>query len=279
MSRASLPLVLFVLAALALPAGAAPRLPAPRLQSGKAPAAAPISVPGPVAAQPLPPIDSVPRPVEAGFIQTVSEKPRLAIVFDGQPRELNNQLARNLEATRRFAVVSAPASLVGARSRLGPGITPAVSQSLRKSANVDMVLRCDVRDAAGELKASMRLLDLRNGDVSRELAAFGRASTVGVLAKQLATFVRRAAPLRCYVRALNDDGIVLDLGSADGMAAGATFQVVRHPQNLKPLEVGLVRVTTIDAYTARAEVESTGRGLTVAPGDVAIEQTGEMALN
>lgn len=228
----------------------------------------------------LPPMDSVPKPVNAGFQETVDEKPRLAILLKGTPREFGNQLTRALAGTRRFDVMDkAPQAIANAWPKLVPGIPMAQCRTLRNATHVDRVLLCDLHESGGELRVGTRLVWLDNGEVTRELALFGRSTAAKTLALQLATYVRRAMPLRCQVRSLADDHVVLDLGESSGMQKGSTFHVLRYTTNVTPVEIGTVRVTTLEPFSAKAEVEDAGKGLTVAPGDVAVEESSELALN
>lgn len=242
-----------------------------------------LAVATPVAAAPsqgLPPMDSVPRPVYAGFANTEEDKPRLAVLMRGTPREFLTQLTKALIATRRFEVIgTAPPGLVSAWNKLVPGISLPTCRQLRKSTRVDRVLVCDLKETAGEVKVTTRLVWLDNGEVTRDLALFGKSTAAKTLALQLATFVRRATPIRCQIKSLADDHLVLDLGETSGMVKGTVFDVVRYANNLKPVEVGTVRVTALEPFISRAEVEEAAKDLTPQPGDVAIEQTSEMALN
>jgi hypothetical protein len=247
-------------------------------QAAAKPPAAPKPAPAGAQTQAFPPIESVPHPINAGFAETPEERPRLAVLLKGTPAEFGKQLLKALELTRRFEMVDAPADLVNARSALQPGITVAQCRALRQKTKVDRVLICDLREATGDVRVNTRMIWLDNGEVSREMAMFGKSTAAKTLALQLATFVRRETPLRCLVRALAEDHVVLDLGETSGMIKGTTFQVIRYATNLKPLTIGTVRVTALEPFAARAEVEDAAKDQAVAPGDVAIEQTSEMGL-
>ena len=227
----------------------------------------------------LPGMDKVPRPVPAGFAETSEERPRLVVMVTGTPREFERQLGLALDATHRFDMKAAPAALVAARAKLGPGISVGQARQLRAATSVDRVLMVDLRETAGELRVSTRMVWLDNGEVTRELALFGKSTNARTLAIQLATFVRRATPLRCQVRALVEDHVVLDLGASNGVREGAVFQIVRHASNLKPTLIGTVRVTATEPFAAKAEIEDAVKEFEIAPGDVAIEQSSELALN
>lgn len=242
--------------------------------------AAPASDPFKMAPAPrLPDLRSVPAPVPAVFVETAAEKPRLAILFDGTPPEFSKQLGKWLDETHRFAVVGEPGGLAQFKPKLAPGLMLPDALKIRGTTKVDMVVTCTAKAVLGDLTAVARLTDLRTGEVSRELAIFGKNNEVKTLARTLATYVRQAAPLRCLVHEASEDEILLDLGANDGMKAEATFQILRYPQNLRPVPVATVKLTRLDAFRSHAEVEDARPGMTVAPGDVAVEETGDLALN
>jgi hypothetical protein len=262
--------IMLVLAALL---GAAPALAAdPKL----APTPNPFIMPK---APDFPKLDTLQAPIPAKLIETSAEKPRLAVVSSGTPKEFEDQLIKSLDAMHRFAVITpAPQALTAARPTLGASMLPANAARLRAAAKVDMAVTCDVKSTNNELRASARLADLRTGDVSRELAIFGGTKEVKTLAATLASYIRGAAPIRCLVRAASEDEIVLDLGANDGMRPETTFQVLRYPQNLRPVPVATVKLTRLDKFRAHAEVEDAAPGMTVAPGDVAVEETGDLSM-
>jgi hypothetical protein len=226
----------------------------------------------------LPDLRSVPAPVPGVFVETATEKPRLAIIFDGNPPEFAKQLGDSLDRTRRFAVVAAPGSLVQNKPKLAPGLSLQDAQKIRATTKIDMAVVCTSKYVTSQLTAAARLADLRTGEVSRELGIFGQNEGVQALARTLALYVRQAAPLRCLVRAAGEDEILLDLGANDGMKNESTFQILRYPQNLRPVPVATVKLTKVDPFRAHAEVEEARPGMTVQPGDVAVEDTGDLAL-
>ena len=85
-------------------------------------------------------------------------------------------------------------------------------------------------------------------------------------------------PLRCKVKALLEDRVVLDMGANNGMLKDSIYQVIRYEHNVVPVTIGTVRVTATAPFSASAEVEDAAKDLSIAPGDVAIEQTGGMGL-
>ncbi|MDB5099106.1 MAG: hypothetical protein JWM80_3527 [Cyanobacteria bacterium RYN_339] len=258
---------------LATPASAAPK-PAPKPGAPNT-SVDPYKVPP---APPLPSLDKVPRPVPGVFVETTAEKPRLAILFSGTPPEFTNRLGDALEATHRFSVVVAGTALDSAKPKLVPGLMLPAALAIRNSTRIDMAVTCTSLATAGELRAKARLVDLRTGEVSRELAIFGQNSDVRTLAKTLALYIRQAAPLRCLVNHTSEDEILLDLGKNDGVQEESIFRVVRYPQNLIPVPVATVKVTKTDAFRTHAEVEESRPGFTIAPGDVAIEDTGDLKI-
>lgn len=208
---------------------------------------------------------------------TVDEKPRLAIAISGAPPAFLRALGAKLAATRRFQVVEGQAAQT-ARGRLG-GIplnatfTPADAAKARRAASVELLLDGRYQAPAGQLRVTARLFDFRTGEFSRDLAMLGDASGADALAGQLAGFVRHAAPLRCRVKDLEEDQLIVDLGAADGVTEGTLFRVYRHPANMQPRELGLVRVTAVQPFASRAEVEEAPKGTTFERGDVLVEKT------
>ena len=126
----------------------------------------------------------------------------MAVLVRGTPREFGDQLKRALEQTHRFDMVDkVPKVLASNWARLVPGITVAQCRALRQSTKVDRVLVCDLHEELGELHVRTRMVWLDNGEVTREMAMFGKSTAAKTLALQLATFVRRATPLRCQIKA------------------------------------------------------------------------------
>ncbi len=211
--------------------------------------------------------------------ETVAEKPRLTVSLAGSP-EFTAALKTSLAATKRFVIVDKPSlknTLSAASISLSPAITVQQSRRARALAGTDLVLEGTLKSGPS-VQVTTRLFDLRNGEFSRDLSLFGEAGSTKALAGQLATYVRRSVPLRCLIRTMAEDVAILDLGEADGVTVGSFFKVYRHPANTQPVEIGLLRVTQLEAFGARAEVEETKAGQTVGMGDTLVEQTSELNL-
>lgn len=208
---------------------------------------------------------------------TVDDKPRLAVAITGAPADFTRNLGAKLAATKRFQVVDGAA----ARRSLGgltlnAAFTPADAARARKAANVELLL--DGRWAGGgaaNVRVAVRLFDFRTGEFSRDLSLLGDAKSTDALAGQLAGFIRHAAPLRCLVKDLEEDQLIVDLGEADGVTVGTLFRAYRHPANMKPRELGLVRITDVTPFASRAEVEEAPKGTTFERGDVLVEKTAD----
>ena len=54
---------------------------------------------------------------------------------------------------------------------------------------------------------------------------------------------------------------------------------LKMPLNLKPREIGLIRVIKADPFASSAEVESTIQGVTLEQGDTVVEQTAGYVLS
>ena len=73
--------------------------------------------------------------------------------------------------------------------------------------------------------------------------------------------------------------MVLDVGETNGVIKGTVFQVTRHANAEHPLSIATIRVTSLEPFSAKADIEDTAKDLTIAPGDSAVEQTDDLALN
>jgi hypothetical protein len=211
--------------------------------------------------------------------ETVTDKPRLVVLLP--PNAFTTKLKNELVATRRFDLVE-KSNLKGLlqqkRISLSAKLSVEQSRQALAIAGADMVLDGSVQSGSG-LRVTGRLFDLRNGEITRDLSLLGEANDTEVLAKQLAAFVRHSAPIRCLVKDMNEDTVVLDLGAMDGVVPGSKYKVFRYPQNLKPREIGAVRVTKVDPFASSGEVESTASGITLESGDVLVEQTSAYVLS
>lgn len=211
---------------------------------------------------------------------TVDEKPRLAIVISGAPAAFTRALGAKLAATKRFMIVEGNAAQAARNSlrgiQLSAAFTPADAAKARAQAKVELLLDGRWQSAGGTNgRVTTRLFDFRTGEFSRDLSLIGDTTGADVLAGQLASFVRHAAPLRCLVKDLEEDQLILDLGTADGVVEGTLFRVYRHPMNMKPRELGVVRITAVQPFAARAEVEEAPKGTTFERGDVLVEKTAD----
>jgi hypothetical protein len=77
---------------------------------------------------------------------------------------------------------------------------------------IKLLLDGKAATAGSSLRVTTRLYDFRTAEFTRDLSLIGDASTLDALAGQLAAYVRAFAPLKCLVRDMNDDQLVLDLG-------------------------------------------------------------------
>lgn len=214
--------------------------------------------------------------------ETVTDKPRLVVALSGGQPAFLDALKTKLEGTRRFDVISRPnvkAALQQKQIVLDGKLSVQKSQQALAVVGTDLVLDGKVEAAGGGLKVTSRLYDFRTGEITRDLSLMGDSGDADVLAAQLAAFVRHSMPIKCLIKAVNDDQIVLDLGAMDGVVQGSTFKVYRHPLNLKPREIGLIRVTKADPFASSAEVESTVQGITLEQGDTLVEQTAGYVLS
>lgn len=211
---------------------------------------------------------------------TVEDKPRLAVTISGAPQTFVRALATRLAAQKRFVIVEGAAAQA-ARGRLNGiqlngGFTPSDAAKARRAANVELLLDGRWQSAGGgQGRLVTRLFDFRTGEFSRDLSLIGDQNGADALAGQLAGYVRHAAPLRCLVKDLEEDQLILDLGEADGVQVGTMFRVYRHPSNMKPRELGLVRVTAVQPFASRAEVEEAPKGTTFERGDTLVEKTAD----
>lgn len=215
---------------------------------------------------------------EAGAI----DKPRLVVAISGQAAFLD-QLKAKLERTQRFQVLVKPAmkdTLKKAKITLDGKLSVEQSRQAMKVADTELVLDGKVEQASGGVKVTGRLFDFRTGEITRDLSLLGDSSDLELLAGQLTAFVRHSVPLRTAIKAITpDDEIVLDLGAVDGVVPGSFFTVLRYPRNLDPRVVGTIKVIKVDPFASTAEAEETAGGVTLAPGDVLVEQTSSYLLS
>jgi hypothetical protein len=220
--------------------------------------------------------DSLKTPIEA----EAPTRPRLAIGLAG-PSNFMALLKTGLEGTRRFDVLNKPSVAATLRNQgivLDGKLSVEKCRRAQKVADTDLVLDGKIESAGGNLRVTCRLYDFRTGEITRDLSLFGAGGDTQGLANTMAAFVRSSVPIRCAIRDMNDDQVVLDLGAMDGVVANTTYKVLRYPRNLKPREIGVVRVTKVDPFVAAGEVESSAQGVTLEPGDVLIEQTSSFML-
>ena len=213
---------------------------------------------------------------------TVAEKPRLTVLVDGANPNFLRTLTNKLVETRRFNMVDRPnlrSRLRGEQIELGAGITVQQSRRALAVGEADMVLEAEVKQNSGSLRIQTRLYDFRSGEFSRDLSLLGSSSDAETLADQLARFVRSSVPIRCLVKDMAEDQVILDLGAMDGVQVGSFYRVFRHPQNMKPVEIGLIRVSAVEPFAAVAEVEETAKGFTLQPGDMLRERTSGLLVS
>lgn len=219
--------------------------------------------------------DSLKAPIDA----EAPTRPRLAIGLGGNPN-FTNALKKALEDTHRFEVLNKPNVTSTLRAQ---GIVLDSKLSVEKCrraltvSGADFVLDGKV-DAGSGMRISCRLYDFRTGEISRDLSLFGNAGDLQGLVNTMSNYVRSNAPIRCAIKDMNDDQVVMEMGTMDGVIPQSTYKVLRYPRNLQPREVGVVRFTKVDAFAASGEVEETKSGMTVQPGDVLVEQTGSFNL-
>ncbi|MEB3330506.1 MAG: hypothetical protein VKQ33_14870 [Candidatus Sericytochromatia bacterium] len=208
---------------------------------------------------------------------TVADKPRLGVAIANAPAPFVTSLGTKLNATRRFDVVDGVAARAKLKAiPLNGALTLENARKARAAANLELLVDGRYEAVGGQVKVTVRLFDFRTGEFSRDLGLLGEAASVEALADQLVGFVRHADPLRCLVKDVDEDQIILDLGAADGVTPGSLFRVFRHPLNLKPRELGTVRVTAVQPFAARAEAEVVPPGTVFERGDVLVEQTAEL---
>lgn len=214
------------------------------------------------------------------WADTVTEKPRLAIALAGA-NDFAKALKTQLEATHRFVIVDKPslkAQLAKAKIVLDGELSVRDSLRARALTGADIVVDGALKRTNGEMQITTRLYDFRTGEFSRDLSLIGATGDTATLAGQLAGFVRHSAPIRCRIKDVNDDQIELDLGEMDGVKVNTVYRVYRHPLNVKPLEIGLVRVKSVQPFAALAEVEEVPKGITLQRGDALEEQTADLLL-
>jgi hypothetical protein len=223
---------------------------------------------------------TLPGPADA---DTVDARPRLAVSLAGTSATspFGKALQEQLTKSRRFELVDRPKlkdKLATRRIKLTDMITVAESRSARTMADTDLILDAVYQAKGGNVKVTTRLFDLRTGEYSRDLALLGSPGEVSGLAVALADFVRQSVPIRCLVKDVNEDAVILDLGETDGIKPGSTFKAYRYPQNMRPVEVATLRITAVKPFGAIAEVEESIKGFTVQRGDMVLEQTAGMLV-
>lgn len=209
-----------------------------------------------------------------GLIQPASALPStppvvsFAVGPKDQAKPLLTRLEQEMRASRRFVI--------------GPAVAPFMPDQaldvtvtrLRKLAKSDWVFAGTVTETASQgFQLSGRLYDLKLGDASKPLRFAGASADVPGLAKQLTMFLKTQAPLRGEIMGLRDNRVLINLGSEDGVEAGAVFRVTRKPGR-EAFEVGTVRVTTADAWFATAEVVGRKKDARLMPGDSVLEDVG-----
>ncbi|MEB3197300.1 MAG: hypothetical protein VKP62_08860 [Candidatus Sericytochromatia bacterium] len=210
----------------------------------------------------------------AALADTVADKPRLAVAIAGAPAPFLTSLGTKLTATRRFVVVDGPAAKAKLKGvPLNADLTLENARKARTAANIELLVDGKYENAGNQLRVTVRLFDFRTGEFSRDLGLLGEGSAAETLADQLVSFIRHADPLRCRVKDIDEDQIILDLGEVDGVRPGSLWRVFRFPGNVKPKELGTLRVTTVQPFAARAEAEQVAPGTVFERGDVLVEQT------
>jgi hypothetical protein len=213
-------------------------------------------------------------PAGPALADTVADKPRLAVAIANAPAPFLTSVGTKLNGTRRFDVVDGAAARAKLKAiPLNGGFTLENARKARAAANVELLVDGKYETVGGQVKVTVKLFDFRTGEFSRDLGLLGDAASAESLADQLVGFVRHADPLRCLVKDIDEDQIILDLGAADGITSGSLFRVFRHPLNMKPRELGTVRVTSVQPFASRAEAEVVPAGTVFERGDVLVEQT------
>ena len=208
-------------------------------------------------------------------------RPRL-IVAIADKNNLVSALNNKLSQFRRFELVNKPNAKNVLKSK---NITVDAKLSVQKSRQAlallgaDLLLDGKVEGIGGDLRVVCRLYNFRTGEISRDLSLVASTQDVEGMAGQLAGFVRQSVPIQCVIRSMTDDQVILDMGAMDGVRNESMYKVYRYPQNLKPREVGQVRIIKADPFAAAGEVESTIGGLKVEPGDILVEDTGASMLS
>ncbi|HEY9724599.1 MAG TPA: hypothetical protein V6D47_21535 [Oscillatoriaceae cyanobacterium] len=212
---------------------------------------------------------------------TVDAKPRIAISLAGGA-QFARAVQKHLLDTHRFDVVMQGdiGELLAERHiKLDDSISVQDSLRARAATNVDMVLDGRAKDMSGNLRITSRLFDLRTGEYSRDLALMGDDKDLDTLAGQLANFVRQSVPIRCLVRAVNDDQIVMDLGAMDGVTAGSVYRIYRDAHDVQPVYAGTIQVTSVQPFAAVGEQDDVVKGVTPQVGDALVEETSGLLLN
>lgn len=182
-------------------------------------------------------------------------------------KDLLVELEQQMRATRRFVI--------------GPAVAPVAPDQpvevtvtrLRKQVKSDWVFAGTVNTGAQGFQLTGRLFDLKLGDASKPLRFSGSSADVPGLAKQLTLFLKTQAPLRGEITGLRDNRVLINLGSEDGVEAGAVFKVTRKPGH-EAFDVGTVKVTSADAWFATAEIVSRKKSARLMPGDTVLEDVG-----
>ena len=143
----------------------------------------------------------------------------LAIGPAATTRELTRDISETLRASKRLNLLP---SVTFQDLELGP--IEAVAR-LRKLTKADLVLAAVNRAGpqAGVTDLVTRLYDLRLGDATRPLRHRLTPDGLKVVARQLLVTIRNRYPLRAEVIGLDDNQVLLDIGSEDGVATGDAF--------------------------------------------------------
>lgn len=239
-----------------------------------------------IAALCLAPLSAAPaRAAEADVLKTklegdVIQRPRLLVTMAGTTAFMG-KLGVAIEGSSRFQVVTnARAKTVLKANNITVDGKLSVEKARKAMGLVgaDLILDGEAKDVAGAFRVTCRLYDLRTGEITRDLSLLGQSSDIEGMSSQLAAFVRHSVPLKTVVKSLMEDQVVLDLGATDGVREGTMFKVMRYPRNLKPREVGVVKVVKADPFVSMAEVESTVPGVTLEEGDMLVEQTASFLI-
>lgn len=230
-----------------------------------APAKPPAKPAAPAA--PKPPADVLQTKPEGALL----DKPRLVVALAGNLGNFLTTLANKLDDTKRFQIVNR-SQHANTLKALDGRLSVEKSRALHKAVDAELALVGTAEQTAGNVRITARLFDFRTGEFTRDLSLVGEMGDAEGLATQLTEFVRSSMPLRCQITALNEDVVVLSLGDRDGVTKDSYFKVFRHPLNVKPREIGLIRILQVNAFASSGELESTVKGETLQEGDILVEQ-------